>query len=394
MRIVREPLGHLEGVLAVAGHTQGQGLHAKVQQEGVERRGLGAHVAHQLGAGLDDVGQLAEGLGVDEAVVGGVGLREVREAAGGGPIEVAAVDDDAAQAHRVAVEVFRARVHHHVRAPFEGTAEVGRGEGVVQDEGEAVPVRDPGPAFHVKDGEGGVRQRLAEDSLGVRADGRLDFLVGGIRVDPRELDAQLLERHAEEVDRAAVDLRARDDVVARMRHGEERDHARGLAGAGQHRAHAALERGDALLHVVERRVAQARVKMPAHLQVEQIGHMLRGIELKGRALIDRGDARLAVLRVPPRLNAFRLKLHPVGSFLLPASRATVASERLCAIITQSRPSPPCKGRIFRLCLRHSPTPSPTFFCRAPPGTRPRHDAAPALGGNSGRAEREGKVVVH
>ena len=98
-------------------------------------------------------------------------------------------------------------------------------------------------------------------------------------------------------------------MVAAMRQVENGHRARGLTSAGEHRPHPALQRRNALLHRIERRIAQARIEVAPHLQVKEVRHMLRGIELKGGALIDRHHTRLAILRLPAGLNALGLKLH-------------------------------------------------------------------------------------
>ncbi len=93
-RVGLEELRHLEGVVGVALHAQGQGFQALQQQEGVHRRQCCAGVAQRHGAGPGDKGGGAELLGVDHAVVGrlrGVEAGELLRVVG--PGEVAAVDD-------------------------------------------------------------------------------------------------------------------------------------------------------------------------------------------------------------------------------------------------------------------------------------------------------------
>ena len=112
-----EMLGHGEGVLGVALHAQVQRLEALQKQEGVERREGGAGIAQALDAGLEDEGERAEGFGVGEAVVGGVGLDELGEAAGGLPVELAGVDDDAADGGAVAADELGGGVRRRCRRP-------------------------------------------------------------------------------------------------------------------------------------------------------------------------------------------------------------------------------------------------------------------------------------
>ena len=164
-------LGHGERVLRVALHAQVQGFDALQQQEGVERRERGAGVAQALHAGLEDEGQRPEGLGVGEAVVGGIGLGELLEAAGGGPVELAGVDDDAADGGAVAAEELGGRVDDDVGALLDGADQRRRGGGVVDDEGQAVFVGDGGERFNVGDVELGIAEGLGVDGAGLLVDG-------------------------------------------------------------------------------------------------------------------------------------------------------------------------------------------------------------------------------
>ncbi len=90
-----------------------------------------------------------------------------------------------------------------VGAVLERTAEIRRGEGVVDDEGDARIMRDLGYGFDVGDEAAGVRDAFDEDGSGLGADGRLDAGRVG-RVRPVVIPAELLEGVAELVDGAAI----------------------------------------------------------------------------------------------------------------------------------------------------------------------------------------------
>jgi hypothetical protein len=105
-----------------------------------------------------------------QAVVAVVGLVEERVFAGG-PVEFPAVDDDAADARAVAAEPFGQRVHHDVGAVFDRAGEVGRGEGRIHDQRQAVRVGDVrrwlrGRRFPARDW-----RRFAEQRAGLVVDG-------------------------------------------------------------------------------------------------------------------------------------------------------------------------------------------------------------------------------
>ena len=72
-----------------------------------------------------------------------------------------------------------------------------------------------------------------------------DVGVGGVR--PRDVPIELLERVVELVDRAAVELAAGDELIARLQQRMEDEELRGVARGDGERRGAAFERGDALL---------------------------------------------------------------------------------------------------------------------------------------------------
>ena len=176
-RIALQELCHALGVLAVAGHAQMEGLQTEVQQEGVLRSGDAAEVAHELGDELGGVGHLSEGLGVGQAVVGLVGGCETGELLI--PLEVAAINYAAADLCGVTVHVFRGGVGDDVGAPFEGTAVDGRGEGVVNNEGNAMLVGDAGKLLDVENLSAGVGDGLAEEGFRIGTEGLADFFLAG-----------------------------------------------------------------------------------------------------------------------------------------------------------------------------------------------------------------------
>ena len=190
-----------------------------------------AEVAHELRGRLrDERARLAELLRVDDAVI-----RLVRRGEAGElvcmriPVEVAGVDNGAAHRRAMAVHVLRGGVRHDVRTPLDGTAKHGRGERVVHDERHAVGVSGGGEALDVEDVESGVRDGLAEDGLRVGAERRLKLFVRAIGCDERGLDTHALERVREQIERAAVDGRARDHMVTAAGDVEDGEEVRRLA---------------------------------------------------------------------------------------------------------------------------------------------------------------------
>ena len=126
------------------------------------------------------------------------------------------LDDDAADARAVAADELRRRVDHDVGAPLDRAAEIRRRERVVDDQRQLVLVRDRRDGLDVEHVAGRVADRLAVERLRVLAD-RRPPRVRIVGIDPRQLDVHLAQQVLELVDRAAVERRRRDDVVARLR---------------------------------------------------------------------------------------------------------------------------------------------------------------------------------
>ena len=128
-----EPLGQRQRVLGVPLRPQAERLDTEEQL--LRRKGAeaGAEVAENLDARADDERDGAEGLPELQAVVALGGLDHLREARRvGAPVELAAVDDDAADRRAVAADPLGRRVHDDVGAVLDGTAvEAARAEGVV-----------------------------------------------------------------------------------------------------------------------------------------------------------------------------------------------------------------------------------------------------------------------
>ena len=91
----------------------------------------------------------------------------------GRPVKLAAVDNHAADLRGVAVHVLGRRVHHDVGPVLEGTAVDWGGEGVVDNQGDAVGVGDAGHLGDVEHLKGRVRDGLGEEALRVRAEALL-----------------------------------------------------------------------------------------------------------------------------------------------------------------------------------------------------------------------------
>ena len=101
------------------------------------------------------------------------------------------------------------------------------------------------------------------------------------------LDALAWKRMDEQIVGAAIELANRNDVVAHTGNGldgiGDRRHARGQAQGSD----ATLHFGDTRFEHRRGGIHDARVDVPRHLEVEQVGAMLGVVEGIGRRLVDR-----------------------------------------------------------------------------------------------------------
>ena len=160
-----------------------------------------------------------------------------------------------------------------------------------------------GELLDVQHGEGGVGDGLAEDGLGVGPEGGVQLLLGAVRVKEGGFQTHLLHGDGEQVEAAAVDGGAGDDVVAAARDIEHSHKVGGLTGGGQHGGGAALKGADFGSHRVTGGVCQPGVEVALGFQIEELAHILGGFILEGRALDDGELAGLAVAGGVARLNA-------------------------------------------------------------------------------------------
>ncbi|MBG9886966.1 hypothetical protein ABE10_10490, partial [Bacillus toyonensis] len=259
---------------------QRQGLDALDEVPGALRRDRRPEVAEQLHAGLDDVREsVAHGRRVAGAVIRGVRLGETGELLHVlRPGESSAVDHDAADRGAMAAEELGDRVHDDVSAVLERTDEVGGGDRVVDDQRHAVRMGDVGDRADVEDVDPGVADRLREQQLRVRTDRAAPFLRGVLVLDEGDLDAELRERVLEEVVGAAVDRGGGDEVVACLGDVQDREGRRRLPAGEDEGAGAALERGEALLEHILRRVLDAGVDVAELGECEEVRGVVGVVE--------------------------------------------------------------------------------------------------------------------
>ena len=111
------------------------------------------------------------------------------------------------------------------------------------------------------------------------------------RVHEAHVDRELAERVGELGDRAAVEVRRGDDLVAGREQRHQGDELRRHAARHRHRAGGVLQRRDALLEHRGRRVADAGVDVAVLLELEELRGGVGVVEHVGGGLVDRHRAR-------------------------------------------------------------------------------------------------------
>ena len=287
---------HCHSVFAVLLHTYRQSFQSQIQQErGVCRR-ITAEVPHQLHSRLDDVCHFAELSGVDYTVIAFVRFCEVGEFAAFSPVKCAAVYNNAAALESVTVHVLGGGVDHNICSEFNGTAEDRRGKGVVHDQRDLVGMGDLGELFNVEYCQCRIGNGFAEDQLGVG----LYRLRNGFficqRVYPDALDAEPLQRYAEQVHSAAVNGGNGNNAVAGTAQIQHRQQGSCLSAGSEHCP-------DAALQCIAGGVGETGIhRFRGH--VKQFRHLFGGVETISGALYNGYCAGAAVFRGIAGVQAF------------------------------------------------------------------------------------------
>jgi len=180
-------------------------------------------------------------------------------------------------------------MHDQRRAHLDRLAQIGRGGGVVDDQGDAVLVGNRRQRRDIGDIATGVGDGLAEDRAGVLVDGGLD---GGqiVGIDKGRRPAKAFEDLRELGDRAAIEPGRGDDVQSWPHQRIERHDLRRVSRRGADSPHATLQRRQTLAQGGDGRVGQARIDIADFLQVEQSRGMVGIAKDIGGGLVDRNLA--------------------------------------------------------------------------------------------------------
>jgi hypothetical protein len=120
----------------------------------------------------------------------------------------------------VAAQELGRAVDHDVRAQRQRVQQVGAGQGVVHDEGDAGGLGDGGDGPEVGHIQLGVAEGLQVDGAGLRRDGGAESL-GGPGIHEGGGDARAGEGVVQQVVGAAIEVVTRDDVFTAPKQGRE-----------------------------------------------------------------------------------------------------------------------------------------------------------------------------
>jgi len=177
-------------------------------------------------------------------------------------------------------------MNHHVRPQLQGTAEKGRGQGVVHHQGQAVFMGQPGQGGDIRHVQGGVADGLHKDKPGSLVDGRRQggrvsqvHHPGRQPVFGKNTGEQGVGGH--EQGAAGHELIAgTQQSQAGIGHGRH-------TGGGDNGPGAALQEAELLLQGAVGGIAQPGVNIVAAPAGKSPAEALRGLVPKGRRLKDR-----------------------------------------------------------------------------------------------------------
>ena len=241
-----QEIQHRGRVRDMALHAQRQRLDPLQQMKRVRGREACAEIAQAFGAGAHDEGGRAELLGEIQAMIAAIWLGQGRELAGRIPIEMAAVDDRAANGDAVAANPFGQRIHDDIGAKLDGLAQIRRGERIVDQERQARFMGDFGGTRDIEHLQPRIADGLGDQEPRVGLDGGADA-VQIARLDERGGNAETRQRMGQEIDRAAIERGGGHDVIARAKQRGDGEVQRGHAARRGNGANAMFERRKPLL---------------------------------------------------------------------------------------------------------------------------------------------------
>ena len=212
------------------------------------------------------------------------------------PIEVAAVHDNTAYLHRMAIHVLGGGMGNDIRTPLKWSAVHRSGEGIVHDQRYAVLVRHISKFLDVQDHQCRIRNGFRDHNFCVRLECCRDFFRRCIRVHKGTLNAQLLEGYRQQIEGSAVQCGRCHDVVAGFADVKNSIEICGLSGGSHDSGNAAFHVRNLCRYSIVGRILKAGVEVAFCLQVKKLSHFIRRIILKCGALVNWQGTRLPLRR--------------------------------------------------------------------------------------------------
>lgn len=217
MRVLLQPSGKSQSVLAVALGAQTQSLDTLDELPCGKWVQAGAHISEDIDTHSDGEGDWSKGIPELQAVESWRWLNHLWEAlAVLAPVEVSGVDDDTSNGSSVAANPLGGGVNDDVCAVLNWAHEVAsRAEGVVHHQWDTGIMGDLGQTLKIRDVVLWVSDALDVDSLGilVNCGGEIGWVLS---LDELGGDAESWEQDLQLVVCASVEVRGGDDVVSSM----------------------------------------------------------------------------------------------------------------------------------------------------------------------------------
>ena len=190
--MIGQELNDLLGVLNVTFDTQRQSLGALQQQECVERRNGSTGITQQDSADVGYERSRTNSICERDAVIARVRLSDRRILAGCLPVELAGINNDAAEGRAVAADELGSRVNNDISAVLNRTDEVRGTESVVDYERQTVLVRNLCDSLDIRNIGIRVAESLDVNRLSIVLDSAFQFFQivcineGGLNAELRQ----------------------------------------------------------------------------------------------------------------------------------------------------------------------------------------------------------------
>ena len=258
------------------------------------------------------------------------------------PVKFTGVYDCSSDCRAVAVHIFRRGVGDNIRPELDRSAVDRCRERIVHDKGNTMGMRRFRELLKIQDRKRRICDRFAEDRLRIRTESGIKLLFRAVRRDKSKVNSHLAHGHVKKIKCSAVNGRARNHMISRIRNIENGIKVRSLAGRCEHTCRSAFHLRDLCSNIIIGGILKPRIKIAARLQIKKLCHVAARVILEGRALYDRDLTRLSVSRSISSLYTLR--------FNIPACHTRLLSGILPTFHENSLLSDP--GCSVIRCLRH------------------------------------------